>query len=80
MLKAKYQPEKHTRSWDLSIKNSLREAKIVLKENPSLKHKLIEIFEQSYEGAIVGAALETGLDEKSFPTECPWTIEEILGE
>ncbi len=80
MLKSKYQPEKKTRSWDLSIKNSRREAKLVLKENPSLKPKLQEIYKDAYEGAIVGAALETGLEEKIFPKECPWTIEEILGE
>lgn len=80
MLKSKYQPEKKTRSWDLSIKGSRRNANIVLEENPSLKHKLQEILKQSYKGAIVGAALETGLDEKIFPRECPWTIEEILGE
>ena len=80
MLKSKYQPEKKTRSWDLSIKNSRRHANIVLKENPSLKHKLNDILKDAYKGAIIGAALETDLDEKVFPKECPWTIEEILGE
>jgi hypothetical protein len=78
MLKKEFQPEKKTRSWDLSIKNSRIDANTVLKENPSLKHKLPEIFKEAYKKAILGAALETGLEEKVFPKKCPWEIEEIL--
>ena len=36
MLKVKYQPEKHTRSWDLSIKESRYRANRVLRKNPGL--------------------------------------------
>jgi len=39
MLKVKYQPHMHSRSWDLSIKNSRLDVKRTLKENPSLKSK-----------------------------------------
>lgn len=78
MLKVKFQPENHTKSWNLSIKNSKFKAKTVLKENPSLKPKLSEILKEAYFAARLDAALETGLDEKKFPKECPWKIEEIL--
>lgn len=79
MLKAEYQPEKHTRSWDLSIKNSKFKANKILKENPSLKPTLNEILKDAYFSARLDAALETGLDEKKFPKECPWKNKEILG-
>ena len=78
MLKIKYQSGKHTRSWDLSIKNSKHKAKKVLKENPSLKPKLQEIIKEAYFSARLEAAIETGLAEKIFPKECPWEIKDIL--
>lgn len=78
MLKVTYQPKKHTKSWDLSIKNSRQKLKKVLKQNPSLKPKLPDILTDAYESARLDAALDTGLDERTFPVRCPWTIEEIL--
>ena len=78
LLKIKFQPEKHTPSWDRSIKSCLTQARRLLRKNPSLKHYLEEIFMDAYEDSIPWAADETGLDEDIFPKECPWTIEEIL--
>lgn len=80
MLKIRYQPEKHTRSWDLSIRNGLNIYKRILRKNPSLKHYIDEISKEAYEDAIFWASDETEIDEKVFPKECPWTIEEILEE
>jgi hypothetical protein len=80
LLKIKHQPENHTRSWDLSIKNSKLEIKDVLMDNPSLKHYLPKILKRAYASSILWAANETGLDEEIFPKECPWTVEEILNE
>ena len=78
MLKAKYQPNNHSKSWNLSIKNSRLKFTKVLKQNPSLKPKLSEILKDSYVSARLDAALETNLSEKIFPKNCPWTIDEIL--
>lgn len=80
LLKIKFQPEKHTASWDRSVNSCLTQAKRLLRKNPSLKHYLKEIFMDAYEDCIPWAADETGLDEEIFPKECPWTIEEILEE
>lgn len=77
MLKVKYQPEKHTRSWDISIRTSNTNAKKVLRKNPSLKSKLKEILQDAYNTSRDGAIQETGLSEDVFPEECPWTIEEL---
>ena len=77
-LKAKYQPEKHTKSWDNSIFEADFKTKEVLSENPSLKPKLHEILKSAYEGATYRASRETGLKKEIFPEECPWKIEEIF--
>jgi hypothetical protein len=78
-LKVDYQPEKNKgNSWTLSIKGASHKANKTLHENPSLKPKLKAIFEDAYFSARIKAAVETGLDEKTFPEECPWSLKEIF--
>jgi len=79
MLKVKYQPEKHTRSWDLSIKESRYRANRVLKHNPSLKRELMELSDSAYFSARLRAEQETGLDESDFPEIREWNLDQILG-
>lgn len=78
MLKEKYQNNKASKSWALSIKNSRLKVKRILKDNPSLKPKLDEIIKDAYASARLDAAEETGLPEKTFPKKCEWSTEEIL--
>jgi hypothetical protein len=78
MLKVKYQPKKHTSSWDRSIKLSSHKAQVTLSENPSLKSHLKDIVKEAYFAARIGAAEETGLDEDTFPETCQWTVKEIF--
>jgi hypothetical protein len=78
MLKAQYQPEKHTRSWDDTMRRERRNAKKFLAESPSLKSSLNEIFADAYEDAIYQAESETLLALSTFPKSCQWTIEEVL--
>ncbi len=80
MLKIKYQPYMHTRSWDLSIKICQNKFKKILKKNPSLKPLLKEIIYDSYESARLEAAKETGLDENIFPEHCLWSVKDIFPE
>lgn len=80
LIKQKFQSEKRTRSWELSIKASRLKANRLMKKNPSFKRFLNQWRQEAYDDAIVAACAETGLDEKIFPKECPWSIEEILGE
>ncbi len=78
LLKIKYQPAKHTKSWDNSVKNAQFRAEKLLKKNPSLKSYLPEIFKDAYYLARLDAASETGLDEKDFPNKCPWIPKEFF--
>lgn len=81
-LKLTYQPEGqgNSHSWDSSIYQSVIHISLLLEDSPSLKNELIRIYDKAYEYAKKQAAIETGLDIKTFPKECPWTIDEILGE
>lgn len=78
MLKVKFQPQMHTASWDLSIKETSHKAHKTLSENPSLKPKLKDILLDAYFTARIKAARETELEEKTFPEKCPWPIREIF--
>src|SRR5690606_9741534 len=78
LLKVSYQPEKHTRSWDNSIKNSSFQSKKILKKSPGLKSKMLEIKNDAYFSAILKASSETGIDADIFPSICPFKLEEYL--
>lgn len=80
MLKIKYQPAKRSRSWELSVQNARHQCNRVIRQNPSLKSKINSLIADSYYTARLNAAIETGLNDKKFPKECPWSKEEILSE
>ncbi len=80
LLKKRYQPQYWTKSWTDSIEAARAEAKFVLKKNPSFSRFLPEFLPLSYKISRVRAFKETGLETDTFPKECPWTIDEVLGE
>lgn len=82
LLKQKYQPEGqgNSNSWSSSISNATREIKYLIEDSPSLKNELIKMYQKAYEDARQDASIETLLDIKIFPEECPWTIEELFPE
>ena len=80
LLKWQLQPDFRGRSWHGTIKEQRRRAKILLKENPSLKNKLEEAFADAYELAVDQIEKETPIDLKLLPAECPYTFEQCLKE
>lgn len=80
LLKWHFQPTMRGHSWIYSIRAQRKQTKIHLKDNPSLKSKLAEILLDSYDVAISEAAKETSLDEKNFPSECPYTFDQIIDD
>lgn len=76
LLKSRYQPNHNCRSWEISLRNSLKQFLKNISANPGLKPSLDEIILDAYENAIEEAAKETGFSEDIFPSECPW-IKEI---
>lgn len=80
MLKLKYQSGKASTSWHDSTRNALIEIMLILDDSPSLKRQIPKMWEYCYEKAREKALIETKLNEKTFPKECPWTIDEIFKE
>lgn len=76
LLKWQFQPSKRSRSWQLTIKEQRLRLQKHLKQNPSLKAAIADVFEDAYQLAIISAARETGLD--IFPDIAPYTSEEVL--
>jgi len=82
LLKEKYTPERkgNSKSWDASIRDSRKDIDMTIKDSPSLKNELKNIFEESFIYGRELAIRDTEYSEHLFPKKCPWTIEEILGE
>lgn len=82
LLKWRYQPERRTRSWQLTIKEQRMEVLDALDCNPSLKNKetLEESMTAAYKRAVVRASRETELDTTTFPQDCPYAFEEIMND
>jgi Domain of unknown function DUF29 len=80
LLKWQYQVELRSRSWNATIYEQRSQIEERLDRSPSLKHYLLEKIPKAYRQAVKLAAKETGLNEAIFPIECPYTLEQILGE
>ena len=80
MLKIEYQSSKHSKSWDKSIGNARVEIEDIILENPSLKRELKDVLKESYAQARKKASIETGIELKTFPEKCPWTLKQVLGD
>jgi hypothetical protein len=79
LLKIRYQRSKYTRSWDLSIAESQLDIAEQLEESPSLRRELPDLLKRAYAKARLGAAKDTRLPLETFPAECPFSLEEMLG-
>lgn len=78
LLKWQYQPSFRGRSWQLTLKEQRRRLQRLLRDNPSLRARFADFIFDAYGDAILLAAKETGLDENSFPSKCPYTEENML--
>jgi len=80
MLKSQYQPERRTKSWDNTLSNCRDKIQDCLEDTPSLQRFLKdrEWVEKHYRRACRDAAKEMNKSVEIFPTECPYTLEQIL--
>ena len=78
LLKWQAQPDRRSRSWQLTIRVQRKDLAGLLSENPSLEPYLKSNLPEAYERAIVEAMTETGLPESEFPSTCPFTFEVLL--
>jgi len=80
LLKWQYEPDFRGKSWFSSIVEQRFQIHEQLEESPSLKSFLLQAVEKAYIKAVKLAVKETGFDVAMFPTNCPYTIEQLLDE
>ncbi|WP_413172759.1 DUF29 domain-containing protein [Anabaena azotica] len=80
LLKWKYQPEKCSNSWQITITRERLNLDELLTESPSLQRFLNDAdwINTTYQRARREAIVETGLAEDNFPIVCPFAVDEIL--
>jgi len=78
LLKWQYQPQFRSGSWKGSIVEHRRRIREALKDSPSLKPYLEEVFAECYLDAVEQASAETELSVEIFPQLCPYTSAEVL--
>ena len=78
LLKYKYQPHKRTNSWKSSIREHRRRISKAFKASPSLKNYFESVFDECYQDSREQAADETGFALSTFPSECPFSISQVL--
>jgi hypothetical protein len=74
------QREYNAPHWKAEIANFRIQIKKLLKNSPSLKPYLIEIFDESYSDARKIIIQLTQLNPDTFPTKAIATLEEVLAE
>jgi hypothetical protein len=78
LLKWNYQPAMRSNSWKASIREHRQRVARQLKDSPSLKPYLQEIFTDCYQDARFLAVDETELPEDTFPSDCPFSVSSTL--
>src|SRR6185369_12012904 len=78
LLKWHFQPQKRKGGWPSTIIEQRDELNQLLEESPSLRSLISLALARQYRVARVKAADETGLAETLFPTDCPYSVEDIL--
>jgi hypothetical protein len=78
ILKWDFQPERRSRSWELTIEEQRFCVARQLRKNPSLRAKIGEIKTDAFESAKRRAYIETKLARNTFPPACPYGWDEIM--
>lgn len=82
ILKWKFQPQKRSVSWTLTIKEQRRLLVRRIQKTPSLGPMLVdpEWIDEIWVDAKALAEKETGLDIGTYPEICPWAMAQVLAE
>ena len=80
LLKYKYQPQRRSRSWLTTIREHRLRLRESLRNSPSLRPYLLQVFDEAYGDSRKLAADETGLALNTFPGLPIFTPEQALDE
>lgn len=80
LLKWQFQSQRRSRSWLATLRIQRLDTTELLEENPSLKPYLEEALRKAYLKGVELAVGETDLPRRVFPSECPYSLTEILDD
>jgi len=84
LLKWRYEPNRRSGSWRVSIQNARSGIRDELADSPSLRVKLPLLIERGYERARRSAGVEMELDEREWekrsPQSCPWDFDQLMSD
>lgn len=80
LLKCQFQPEHYKGRWHATLCEQGLQLNDLLTTSPSLRSKVAEFAAHGYQVAVKRAAGETHLPVSAFPTENPYTVEQILDQ
>ncbi len=77
LLKWEHQPDKRSHSWRTTVLNQRQEL-AVLASRGVLRVHATEVLSEAYKDAIELAASETKRQREAFPSECPYSFDQLL--
>jgi Domain of unknown function DUF29 len=78
LLKWDEQPDQRSNRWRATVQKQRTRTRRLLDDSPSLKAELEPMALEVHPDAMRAAAIETRLREDAFPSELPYSIEEIF--
>ncbi len=79
LLKLDYQPRTYPpTNWLTSIADGRTQIELIIEDSPSLKPYLAEVLSECYHKAVREASTETRLPIETFPSACPYTLNEVM--
>ncbi len=78
LLKWQFQSSQRSNSWLATIHEQRDQVALLLAENPSLKPYLTEALDIAYQSGLNLAVRETELPYETFPTTCPYSLDEVM--
>jgi hypothetical protein len=80
LLKWQFKPQRRSRIWLATLRIQRLDTIELLEENPSLKSYLEEALGKAYLKGVELAVKETDLPRSNFPSNCPYSLQEILDD
>jgi len=80
LLKCQFQPDHYKGRWHGTLAEQRMRLDQLLTNSPSLRRKVAEFAQYGYPVAVKRAAGETHLPVSAFPTENPYSVEQILDQ
>lgn len=80
MLKHQFQPSRRSRSWQLTLDEQRGQIRDRIEDSPSLRCELERYMVSQYPRVAKRASLQTRIPLPTFPTICPYTVEQLLDD